>query len=160
MKTVYLEVGQEIFGLPPITTKKGKFLWYTLGPVYWVLAFVFAASVPNFQALVNVIGGLLSLNFTYSIPGFMYAAYKIQCGAVLPGEGFDPYTGVVTRHDNGFGRYWRGYKRTWMVSTLTIIFTMCGLAASGMGAWAGIEGMIAAFGPGGTLLTSWGCRVP
>lgn len=160
MKTVYLEIGQEVFGLPPITTKKGKFLWYTLGPAYWVLAFVVAASIPNFQSLTNVIGGVLSLNFTYSIPGFMYAAYKIQCGAILPGEGFDPYTGVVTRHDEGFGRYMRGLKRTWYVSIPVMLFTCGGLACSGMGTWAGIEGMIAAFGPDGTLLTSWGCNVP
>jgi len=47
MKTVYLEVFQQVFKFPPITTKKGQILWYCLGPVYWILAFLVAAAVPN-----------------------------------------------------------------------------------------------------------------
>lgn len=47
MKTVYLEVFQEIFNFPAITTRKGQWCWYALGPVYWILAFVVAAAVPN-----------------------------------------------------------------------------------------------------------------
>lgn len=34
MKTVYLEVFQEIFNFPAITTRKGQWCWYALGPVY------------------------------------------------------------------------------------------------------------------------------
>ena len=37
---------------------------------------------------------------------------------------------------------------------------MGGLASSGMGTWAAIEGLIAVFGPGGTIQTSWGCAGP
>lgn len=37
MKTVYLEVFQAIFKFPPIVEKKGKILWYCLGPVYWII---------------------------------------------------------------------------------------------------------------------------
>ncbi|KAI7351815.1 hypothetical protein KC354_g12273 [Hortaea werneckii] len=33
MKTVYLEVFQEIFNFPEITTRKGQWCWYALGPV-------------------------------------------------------------------------------------------------------------------------------
>ncbi|KAI7003750.1 hypothetical protein KC355_g9061 [Hortaea werneckii] len=33
MKTVYLEVFQEIFNFPAITTRKGQWCWYALGPV-------------------------------------------------------------------------------------------------------------------------------
>lgn len=54
MKTVYLEVFQEIFNFPAITTKKGQWCWYALGPVYWILAFVVAAAVPNLsKSLTN-----------------------------------------------------------------------------------------------------------
>ena len=145
-KVVYLEVGQELLGLPPYGSKRGKIMWYTIGPFYWILAFIVASSIPQFEAVVNFIGGLLSLNFTYSIPGFMYAAYKIQDGATLPGEGFDPYTGVTTRHDNGLKRHLRGLKKTWYISIPVVIFTCLGLASSGMGTWAAILGLEAAFG--------------
>ena len=113
LKIVYLEVGQEIFGLPPITEKKGYFLWLALGPVYWILATVLAVSVPNFPGITNLISGLLIVNFTYSIPAIMYVAYVIQKHSVLPGEGFDPHTGVTTRHDNGWKRHIRGLTKSW-----------------------------------------------
>lgn len=160
MKTVYIEVGQEICGLPPITTKRGKWLWWGLGPIYWILAFVVAMSVPQFSAFTNFIGGLFSLNFTYSFSGFMYAAYHIKEGARLPGEGYDPVTGVTTRHDQGMKRWIRGFKKSWYISLPSILYTMAGLATSGMGTWAAIEALISAFAPAGSVLTSWTCTNP
>lgn len=157
MKTVYIEVGQEIFGLPPITTKKGQYYWWGLGPFYWILAFVVAMSVPQFGAFTNLVGGLFSLNFTYSFSGVMYAAYRIQEGARLPGEGFDPATGVTTRHDQGMKRWIRGFKKSWYIALPTILYAMAGFATSGMGSWAAILALQAAFGPGGSKATSWSC---
>lgn len=157
MKTVYLEVGQQIFGLPPVTEKKGYYLWLALGPVYWITAMILAVSVPNFTAITNLIGGLFSLNFTYSFPAMMYVGYCIQKAAVLPGEGFDPYTGVTTRHDDGWRRYARGLRKSWYVSIPAILFCLGGLASSGMGSWSAVESLIQVFGPGGTIQTSWGC---
>jgi len=157
MKTVYLEVGQQLFGLPPISERKGYYLWLGLGPVYWILAMILAVSVPNFTSITNLIGGLLSLNFTYSIPAIMYVAYAIQTAAALPGEGFDPYTGATTRHDNGWPRYVRGLRKSWWYSIPAILFALGGLASSGMGSWSAILSLIEIFGPGGTIQTSWGC---
>lgn len=157
MKTVYLEVGQEILNLPPIITKKGRVLWYLTGPLYWIIALVVAASVPQFNGIANFVGGLFGVNFTYSLPGIMYAGYKIQCGAKLDGEGFNPETGVTVRHDRGLKRWIRGYRKTFVASSLAILFTCAGLATSGMGTWAAIEGLIALLGPGGQVATSWSC---
>ncbi|KAH0843158.1 hypothetical protein AYO21_03448 [Fonsecaea monophora] len=157
MKTVYLEVGQELCGLPPISTKKGYYFWLVLGPVYWIIALVLAVSVPNFTSITNLIGGLLSLNFTYSIPAIMYVAWAIQNAAALPGEGFDPYTGVTTRHDEGWPRYMRGLRKSWWYSVPSILFALGGLASSGMGSWSAIQSLKEIFGPGGTIQTSWSC---
>ncbi|GAM90057.1 hypothetical protein ANO11243_080970 [Dothideomycetidae sp. 11243] len=160
MKTVYLEVGQEVLHLPPITTARGKIMWYILGPIYWIIAFIVAAAVPNLNGIVNFVGGLFSLNFTYSLPGMMYLAFKIQEGATLPGEGFDPATGITTRHDQGMKRVIRGFRNNLIICLPTLIYVCAGLAASGMGTWAAIEGLIAIFGPGGTVATSFGCAQP
>lgn len=160
MKVVYLEVCQQIFNLPPISTKKGYWFWCALGPIYWILALIVSVSIPNFTGITNFIGGLLSLNFTYSIPAIMYVGYKIKESASLPGEGFDPATGVTTLHDTGMVRWVRGFKKSWIWTLPAIIFALGGLAASGMGCWSAIEGLIAIFGPGGTIQTSWGCAGP
>ena len=125
-----------------------------------ILAFVLAMSVPEFPAFTNLVGGLFSLNFTYSFSGVMFAAYKIQQGAQLPGEGFDPATGVTTRHDNGMKRWMRGIKANWWLVLPVIAYSIAGFATSGMGSWAAILALKAAFGPGGSIVTSWTCVNP
>ncbi|KAJ5917419.1 hypothetical protein N7466_010973 [Penicillium verhagenii] len=160
MKTVYLEVCQELLKAPPITTKKGKYFWWGLGPFYWILAFIIAMSVPQFSAFTNFVGGLFSLNFTYSFAGVMYFGYAVQEGARLPGEGFDPYTGETTRFDNGIKRWTRGFIKNWYMTIPSLIFTLAGFAASGMGTWAAVKALEAAFGPGGSVLSSWTCTNP
>ncbi|PTB38721.1 uncharacterized protein TrAFT101_006743 [Trichoderma asperellum] len=160
MKTVYVEVFQEILGLPPITTRRGRYLWYALGPLYWALAFIVGAAVPNINGISGIVGALLILNFTYTFPAFLYIGYRIKADAALPGEGFDPVTGVTTRHDSGMKRWVRGFKVNWHINIMNIIYFLGGLVCSGMGSWAAIEGLIQIFGPGGTVATSFGCAVP
>ena len=160
MKTVYIEVFQEVFHFPTITTKKGRWMWYALGPVYWVVAFLVAASVPNLNGIAGLVGALLILNFTYTFPAFLYLGYRCQADAALPGEGFDPVTGATTRHDGGWRRWMRGYKRNWHINTVNLIYGLGGLVCSGMGAWAAIDGLKLIFGPGGTVATSFGCAAP
>jgi len=158
MKVVYLEVGVEMFKLPAITEKKGKYLWWGLGPLYWIVAFVFAMSIPQFTAFTNFVGGLFSLNFTYSFSSLMYLVYKIQDGARLPGEGFDPATGVTTRHDTGTKRWIRGFFKAWYITVPVLVFTLGGLAASGMGTWAAVLALEEAFAS--SSFSSWGCCNP
>ncbi|KAF2171330.1 hypothetical protein M409DRAFT_18445 [Zasmidium cellare ATCC 36951] len=160
LKMVYLEIGQELLHLPPITTTKGKYIWWIIGPIYWILAFVVAMSVPQFNAFTNFVGGLFSLNFTYSFAGMMFTALKVQQYGKLPGEGFDPATGVTTRHDGGPKRWMRGFMKGWKFTVPALIYTCAGLAASGMGTWAAILALQAAFGPGGSVVTSWTCTNP
>ncbi|KAH6609824.1 transmembrane amino acid transporter [Trichoderma cornu-damae] len=160
MKTVYVEVFQEILGLPPITTRKGRWLWYALGPLYWALAFVVGAAVPNLNGISGIVGALLILNFTYTFPALLYIGYRVKVDAALPGEGFDPVTGVTTRHDSGLQRWIRGYMVNWHLNTVNVIYFLGGLACSGLGSWAAIEGLIQVFGPGGTVATSFGCASP
>jgi hypothetical protein len=160
MKTVYIEVCQEVFRWPEITSKKGKLLWYALGPIYWIIAFIVAAAVPNLNGISGLVGALLILNFTYTFPAILYIGYRCQVDAALPGEGFDPYTGMTTRHDGGVKRWIRGYMVNWHVNSINVVYFLGGLVCSGMGTWAAIEGLIQVFGPGGTVATSFGCASP
>lgn len=160
MKMLYVQIGQEMFGLPPITEKAGRRFWWALGPIYWIVAFVVAMSVPQFTTFTNLIGAIFGNNFTYTLPSLMYLALKIHEGAKLPGEGFDPATGITTRHDFGPRRYIRGFLKNWTITVPTLLLGLGGLAASGMGTWAAILGLESAFGAGGSVLTSWTCVNP
>ncbi|KAJ5097410.1 transmembrane amino acid transporter [Penicillium angulare] len=160
MKTVYIEVFQEILNFPPITTKKGRWCWFALGPLYWILAFVVAASVPNLNGVSGIVGALLILNFTYTFPALLYVGYNCQIGAKLSGEGFNPATRETTRHDTGVKRWIRGYINRWYLNVPSTLYFACGLALSGMGSWAAIEALIEYFAGESSIATSWGCAVP
>ncbi|KAJ3498815.1 hypothetical protein NLG97_g825 [Lecanicillium saksenae] len=154
MKTVYIEVFQEIFNFPPIASKRGRWMWYALGPMYWIIAFLIAAAVPNLNGIVGFVGGLFAVNFSYSLPGIAYLGWSIQTGAELPGEGFNPETGENVMHDSGLKRWTRGFMKAWYINIPCAIYCLAGLATSGMGTWAAVEGLISVFGPGGTVATS------
>ena len=156
LKTVYVEVGQEVFGLPPILSKKGKWYWLTLGPLYWILGFVLSMSVPDFNGFTSFVGGLFSLNFTYSFSGCMYLGLLIQEGARLEGEGFDPTNRVTTRHDGGIKRWIRGFTKSWYLSIPVLLFTLAAFATSGMGTWAATLALIETFSQ--KVTTSWSCN--
>lgn len=160
MKTIYIEVFQEVFHFPPIVTKKGRMMWFALGPIYWVVAFIVAASVPNLNGISGIVGALLILNFTYTFPAILYVGYNCQIGARLPGEGFDPATRITTRHDNGWRRWVRGYFKYWHINIASSLYFMGGLALSGMGSWAAVEALIIFFNGASSVATSWGCAVP
>lgn len=160
MKTVYIEVFQAAFGFPSIMTKRGRFMWYALGPIYWVVAFIVAASVPNLAGVSGLVGALLILNFTYTFPGILYVGFNSQIGAQLPGEGFDPATRITTRLDNGWRRWVRGYFKYWHINIASTLYFMGGLALSGMGSWAAINALIVWANGKSSIATSWGCAVP
>jgi hypothetical protein len=160
MKTVYIEVFQEALNFPPIASNRGKWMWFALGPIYWAIAFVIAAAVPNLNGIVNMIGGLLGVNFTYSLPGIVFLGWSIQVGAELPGEGFFPDTGETVMFDSGMKRWTRGYIKRWYYNIPCALYILAALATSGMGTWAAVEGLITVFGPGGTIATSYGCTSP
>ena len=107
-----------------------------------------------------MVGAALILNFTYTLPGILYVGFRCQKDAALPGEGYDPATGVTVRHDSGMQRYIRGFKKHWVLNLFCIFYFCGGLACSGMGMWAAIESLVEVFGPGGTVATSFGCAAP
>jgi hypothetical protein len=63
-----------------------------------------------------------------------------------PGEGFDPATGRVTRHDGGIKRWARGFMRGWWyMNVFNVLYVIGALATAGLGAYSACEGLIAAF---------------
>lgn len=49
IKVLYQNIFKELIGLPDLTSKTGKWLWVGIVPVYWGVAFVLAAAIPNFR---------------------------------------------------------------------------------------------------------------
>jgi hypothetical protein len=164
VKVLYNNLFVEFFGAPPLTSRGGKILWVFIIPVYWTVAFIIAAAIPNFFALSSLIAALCIMQFSYTFPPMLHLAYAIKTGAMLPGEGFNPATGQVTLHDRGFKRIIRGFFcggltswRPWM-NMFNIFFMLGSAATAALGAYSSIEALIAAFAL--PSITAFTCTSP
>ncbi|KAF5505140.1 N amino acid transport system protein [Colletotrichum siamense] len=160
MKVLYVEFLQGVFGAPPLTASAGKMLWAAVIPVYWVIAFIVGAAVPQFSLVSGFIGALFILSFTYTLPALLGLGYWIRKDAMLPGEErFDPATGIYHYVDGGFWRYWRGFMRKPLFNSWNIFYMLGGMVTTALGMYSSIEGLIEAFN-GKSQATSFGCASP
>jgi hypothetical protein len=159
IKVAYVEVVQEIFGAPPLTQLSGKLLWIGLVPIYWALAFIVGAAIPQFSSISSLVGALCILQFTYTFPAIMAFGFQIQKDAMTPEEHFDPETRVYNRIDSGVRRWVRGFKVKWWLNSWNFLYFLGALVTAGLGCYSAIEGIIAGFA-GGSAATSFGCSPP
>lgn len=159
IKVLYNNILVDFFKAPPLVTKRGKILWAVIVPIYWSIAFLFAAAVPDFFGLTSIVAAICIMQFTYTFPPMLALGYYIKKNALQPGEGFDPATGRVTRHDNGIRRWVRGFLTgPWYMNIWNVLYTIGALATAGLGAYSACKGLIAAFATPQT--NAFSCRSP
>ena len=146
IKVFYNNVLMELFNAPPMITKRGKYLYATIVPVWWIIAFVIAASIPDYFGFVSVIAASTLMNLTYSIPPLIALGFDLQRNAIKfeQGEGFDPSTGAVKREGSTWARYRRGFLAGGPVrvaqNSWHVIYFLASLAMSGLGMYAAVMG--------------------
>ncbi|KAE9367704.1 transmembrane amino acid transporter protein [Stipitochalara longipes BDJ] len=146
IKVIYNNLLMEWFHAPALITKRGKILWSCIVPIYWIIAFILAASIPDFFGLTGITAAVCFVQFTYTFPPMIALGYRIQKHALQEGEGFDPATGIVTLHDHGIKRLVRGFfADKWYLNVLHVLYVMGALSISGLGAYSSIEQLISAF---------------
>ncbi|KAF4555622.1 Transmembrane amino acid transporter-like protein 11 [Elsinoe fawcettii] len=113
IKVLYNNVLVELFRAPQLDSKGGKLLWIALVPIYWSLAFIIAAAIPNFSGLTSVVAAACILQFTYTFPPLLYLGYSIQRDTLRnlglapsenhskPGHPNAPIIGTSTHSDSG-----------------------------------------------------------
>ncbi|KAJ7850369.1 putative amino acid transporter [Mycena leptocephala] len=159
IKVIYNNVFVEIFRAPSLATTRGKWLWAGLIPVYWAIAFVLAAGIPNFSGLTSVVAAFCILHFTYTFPPLLSIAFWMKRHALQEGEGFDPATGQTVLRDTGFKRMARGFMaRRWWVNIANILYVGGALALGALGAYSSIMVLKDAFKENRT--TSFVCKSP
>ncbi|KAH8177883.1 transmembrane amino acid transporter protein [Sarocladium implicatum] len=163
VKVIYHNILVEWFKAPSITTRGGKIFFAALIPIYWAIAFVIAAGIPNFSGLTSVVAAFCILQFTYTFPPLLSVAFWIKKYAMQEGEGWDPATGQVTHHDRGFGRSMRGFtggshRTRGLINVFNILYCGGALAMAGLGAYASIEVLKTAFAANST--NSYVCKSP
>jgi len=144
IKVFYNNVMIDIFRAPPLTTSKGKIFYACIVPVWWSIAFVIAAAIPDYFGFVSIISASMLLNLTYTMPPIFALGFDIQRNAIREGEGFDPTTGIVTRSDRGLKRLIRGYLSGGAlqvgINVWHTIYFLASLSMCGLGMYAAIKG--------------------
>jgi len=158
VKVFYAAVLRDVFRAPQLDQKAGKWLWVAVIPIYWGLAFVVAAAIPQVSNLSAFVGAACILQFSYTFPPILMVGFNCMKDAIRPGEGFDPSTGQVVRHDAGFKRLMRGYMKKWHINTFDVIYFLGSLAVAGLGIYAAVISMHDAFAGGN--LTPFTCQNP
>ncbi|KAM3082750.1 hypothetical protein ACMFMF_002403 [Clarireedia jacksonii] len=154
IKVLYNNIFMEFFKAPPLTTRGGKLLWACIVPLYWSIAYIVAAAIPNFFGLSSLVAALCILQFTYTFPPMLYVGYCIKLGAQLPGEGFNPATVM----DSGFKRILRGYRKRFILNTWNVLYFGGALVTAALGAYSAIEALIEAFKK--PQITAFTCKSP
>ncbi|PQE18786.1 transmembrane amino acid transporter protein [Rutstroemia sp. NJR-2017a WRK4] len=160
IKVAYIEVFQGLLRAPPLTSKAGKILWIGLVPLYWVIAFVICAAIPQFSYISGLVGAVCILQFTYTFPAILAVGYQIKKDAMIAGEEhFDPQTGTYNRRDTGVKRWVRGFKVRWYWNVFNFIYFLGALTTAALGIYSSCLGLISAFS-GSSVATSFGCGGP
>lgn len=140
---LYNNIAVEFFRAPPLTQKNGKLLWVALIPIYWSIAFVIGAAIPDFSGFTTIVAAVCILQFTYTFPPFLHLAFSVKKNALRGGEGFDPVTGQVSLQDTGVKRMMRGFMAgNWYLNVWNVIYFLGSLATAGLGIWAAVENLI------------------
>jgi hypothetical protein len=156
---IYNNILVEFFKAPPLTMRSGKFLWIALIPVYWSIAFVIGAAIPDFSGFTGIVSAVCILQFTYTFPPLLHVAFNVRKNALQPGEGFDPATGRTMLNDSGLRRWTRGFfAKNWYLNAWNVIYFLGALATAGLGIWAAVENLILAYSI--PELNAFGCHSP
>lgn len=127
-------------------------------PIYWGLALVVAAAIPQVANLTSFVGAACILQFSYTFPPVLMVGFNAQKDAILPEEGFDPATGQSNRVDHGFKRFMRGYRKKFALNTFDSLYFIGALATAGLGIYASVIGMHDTFAA--TKITPFTCANP
>jgi len=164
IKVLYNNILLDIFHAPPLITKRGKFIYAVIVPIWWSIAYVIAGAIPDYFGFVAVISASMLLNLTYTLPPFFALGYDIQKNAMRPenGEGFDPTTGQTLRNETRVQRVIRGYFAGGpfqvAINVWHTIYFFASLSMCGLGMYASVQGMIDVFE--NPQVNSFSCRSP
>jgi hypothetical protein len=142
-----------------LNLRGGKIIWIIAVPIYWTIAFIVAAAIPNFFGLSSLVAALCILQFTYTFPPMLYLGYNIHLGAMLDGEGFNPVTRETVRLDKGPKRWIRGFfKYRPLANIWLVLYTLGALVCAALGAYSAIIALIDAFKS--PQITAFTCTSP
>lgn len=142
IKVLYNNVLMEWFNAPPLITRSGKILYAAIVPVWWTIAFIIAAAIPDYFGFVSVISASTLIPLSYSLPPLYALGFDVQRNA-MEGD-FDASTGEARRSDAGLKRFLRGFMSGGAIQVAVnvwhVMYFLASMAMCGLGMYAAIAG--------------------
>lgn len=158
-KILYNNVGRDLLKFPRLESRSGKWLWVALVPLYWIVAWVATASIPQINTWLVIIGAACYLPFTYVFPPFLMIGFRIQRDSIHKEDNFNPATGVASHVDRGRKRWVRGFKRKLQRNMFDLMILLGSSVSVILGLYAGISTMMAAY-KNSSNFSEWRCKSP
>jgi hypothetical protein len=162
IKVVYINIVEDWFKGPPLMSHKGHVIWIILVFVYWTVAFIIGAAIPQIQTITGLIAAIAIMQFTYSFPPLLRVGYDVITDAMAEDKKFVPGNGTSGRIDtwSDRSRWMRGIfgGRFWF-KLFNLIIGLGGLAMACLGMWGAGEQIKATFAISGAAI-SFGCKSP
>lgn len=146
IKVLYNNIFMDVFNAPPLITPRGKLLYALIVPVWWTIAFIIAAAIPDYFGFVSIIAASTLLNLTYTMPPLFALGYDIQRNIMRAEmeDGFDPTTGEIKRSSSGVQRWIRGFFSGGpfqvAINIWHVLYTLGSLGMCGLGMYAAVQG--------------------
>lgn len=160
IKVIYQNLVQDLFNGPELTSRKGRYLWFAMVPLYWSAAYILASAIPQFTNISALVASVCIMQFTYTFPTFLYFGMQIQEHARHPDETFDPVTHRVTRIDTWMqlSRWKRGFRKQWWMKIFCLGFGLAAATCAVLATYAAIKSIIEDFKAGHA--TDFSCKSP
>ncbi|KAH7886718.1 transmembrane amino acid transporter protein-domain-containing protein [Phlebopus sp. FC_14] len=161
VKVVYNTILVELFGAPPLTATKGKYIFAVSVVVYWAIAFIIGSAIPQFSNISALVAAVCIFQFTYTFPPFMYLGYLMQYDAMSADGPYDVRNPHGSRVDSwkDLSRWTRAAKKHFTFNLWNFLLTLACLSCAILASYAAIKSIVVSFQTG-TSATSFGCTSP
>ncbi|EJD01782.1 uncharacterized protein FOMMEDRAFT_141050 [Fomitiporia mediterranea MF3/22] len=88
IKVAYYHIVEQWFNGPPLISRKGRVVWTFMVILYWSLAFIVGSAIPQVQTISGLVAAVCIMQFTYTFPPLLLAAFEMQVDAARndPGD--------------------------------------------------------------------------
>ncbi|KZT01290.1 uncharacterized protein LAESUDRAFT_731380 [Laetiporus sulphureus 93-53] len=84
IKVAYYSIVEDMFNGPSLMSKKGQFIWTAMVLLYWALAFIVGAAIPQVQTISGLVAAVCIMQFTYTFPPLLIFGYYVLLDGRTP----------------------------------------------------------------------------
>ncbi|KAI1490515.1 transmembrane amino acid transporter protein-domain-containing protein [Biscogniauxia mediterranea] len=158
LKIAYNEIFVKVLHFPSLSSSGGKIWWAVLAPLYWVLAFVLAAAIPQFAFISSLVGALFIGALTYILPALAAVAFWIQRDAIETRAVQPPGQASRAQTRSGWRKYYHAFMKRPFFNSFNVVYFLGGLVICALGCYAAITQLIIGFRS--NITTSFTCKSP